>query len=83
MKSNVKLKIEIQGHTSNTTEGELFNIELSLKRAQAVKNYLINNGISELRIESKGYGYSNPITTEISEEKQASNRRVEVKILEK
>lgn len=83
MKNNPKLKIEVQGHTSKTNEGEAFNLELSGNRALSVKNYLISKGIPESRIHSKGYGYSKPLFTDTEEEHQAKNRRVEIKILEK
>ncbi|MBC7861934.1 MAG: OmpA family protein [Bacteroidia bacterium] len=83
MKNNPKLKIEIQGYTSKTNEGEAFNLELSGNRALAVKTYLISKGVPETRIQSKGYGYSKPLFTDAVEEHQAKNRRVEIKILEK
>jgi OmpA-OmpF porin, OOP family len=83
MKNNPKLKIEVQGHTSKTSEGEAFNMELSTNRAQAVKEYLLSKGIGSTRIISKGYGYSKPLYTDGDEGHQAKNRRVEVKVLEK
>jgi OmpA-OmpF porin, OOP family len=81
MQSNPDLKIEVQGHTSRTNEGEAFNQELSSNRAAAIKTYLVGKGIQETRIRSKGYGYSKPIYTDDLEEHQAKNRRVEIKIL--
>lgn len=81
MISNPDLKIEVQGHTSKTTEGEVFNKELSTNRAAAVRDYLIGKGINAARIKSEGYGYTRPLYTDTTEEHQAKNRRVEIKIL--
>jgi outer membrane protein OmpA-like peptidoglycan-associated protein len=83
LKNNPRLKIEVQGHTSKTNEGEKFNMELSNSRAIAVKDYLVSKGIPASRLQAKGYGYSKPIYTDSEEEHQAKNRRVEIKILEK
>jgi outer membrane protein OmpA-like peptidoglycan-associated protein len=83
MKHKPTLKIEVQGHTSMNQEGESFNIELSQKRANAVRNYLIAKNISSERITAKGYGYHIPIYKDDSEEHQSKNRRVEIKITDR
>ncbi|HEY1039315.1 MAG TPA: OmpA family protein, partial [Bacteroidia bacterium] len=83
LKENPTIKIEIGGHTSINTSDQKFNEELSSNRALAVKNYLVQKGIEEKRITSKGYGYSKPIYKTNKEEIQAKNRRVEFTILEK
>ncbi|MFN5182086.1 MAG: OmpA family protein [Bacteroidota bacterium] len=83
MLNNPKLKIEIQGHTSKTNESVQFNLELSSQRANAVRNYLLTKGISEKRMIAKGYGYTQPLYNGDDAERQAANRRVEIKILEK
>ncbi len=83
MKNNPALKIEVQGHTSKTSEGEAFNMELSQSRAQSVKEYIVSKGVPSSRVISKGYGYSKPIFTDSNEAHQAKNRRVEIMILEK
>ncbi|WP_341228024.1 OmpA family protein [uncultured Arcticibacterium sp.] len=71
-----KSKIEISGHTSS--EGDRgANIELSEKRAEACKDYLISKGISGRRIRTLGLGPDRPI----SRKEEELNRRVEVKIL--
>jgi len=67
--------IEVGGHT-DTTGSEEYNQTLSEKRAEAVKNELIQNGISPERIRAMGYGESRPISSD-----HAMNRRVEIIIV--
>ncbi len=77
---NSRLKIEISGHTDNV--GSLqYNMELSRKRARSVYNYLIDKGIDPERLSYEGYGESDPIATNETEEGRAKNRRTEIKIL--
>lgn len=79
LKENDKLTIEIAGHTDATGD-EAFNKQLSLQRANAVANYLIENGISKPRLLVKGYGSSRPIADNDTEAGKAMNRRTEMKI---
>jgi OOP family OmpA-OmpF porin len=81
MKYNPKIKIEIGGHTDDVGD-EYYNKDLSEDRAKAVANYLIEKGIAEDRIQTKGYGETTPITTNETEEGRHANRRVEIKVLE-
>lgn len=75
-----KMRIEVGGHTDG--EGTVdYNQHLSEKRAQAVVEYLISNGIDKQRLQYKGYGKSNPISTNDTEEGRSLNRRVEFVIL--
>ncbi|MCP4600111.1 MAG: OmpA family protein [Proteobacteria bacterium] len=71
--------IEIQGHTDNTGKRQ-YNIELSQRRADAVRRYLVNAGISSLRLDTKGYGPDKPIDPNISALGRSRNRRVEFRI---
>ena len=73
-----ELVIEIQGHTSHTG-GYEHNIDLSNRRALAVKNYLFHNKKLS-NITTHGYGWSHPIDTNETAEGQANNRRVELQI---
>jgi outer membrane protein OmpA-like peptidoglycan-associated protein len=75
-------KIEVQGHTDNRG-GEAYNKRLSDNRSKAVMNALIKRGIEATRLSSKGYGLSEPIADNATEEGRAQNRRVQFKILEK
>lgn len=75
-----KLQILIKGHTSR--EGNADNNQrLSERRAEAVKNYLINKGITANRLETKGFGATQPIAAETTEENRRLNRRIEFEII--
>ena len=74
-------KIEIAGH-SDDTGGEQYNKNLALYRAEAVKDYIVNKGISADNVLAVGYEYDYPIATNKTEEGRAKNRRIELKILE-
>lgn len=77
LKANPGLKMEIQGHTDSIgTSG--FNKDLSKKRAEAVKAYLVKEGdIGEERLSAIGFGFNRPIATNKTEAGRAKNRRVE------
>jgi outer membrane protein OmpA-like peptidoglycan-associated protein len=81
MNENPAMRIEISGHTDNTGSAAL-NDRLSLERAKAVGAYLVGKGVAETRVESKGYGSSQPVDTNATEQGRSVNRRVEFKILE-
>lgn len=74
-------KIEVSAHTDYKGSGSS-NMALSEKRAAAVKDYLVSRGVSEKRLVAKGYGESQPIASNRTEEGRARNRRVELKVLE-
>ena len=82
MKENKTIKIEIAGHTDRAGTIK-YNIDLSRKRAQAVANYLIENGIKQERLLVRGYGESKTISEEDTEAGKRLNRRVEFTILKK
>ena len=80
MKEQPNLKIRLSGHTDNQgSSGGLR--KLSEDRAKMAKSYLVEAGISQRRIESKGYGGTKPIASNKSEETRKLNRRVEFTIL--
>lgn len=81
MKSGLTMIIEIGGHTDNDGSEDL-NMSLSLKRAQAVKKYLVEAGISSYRLEAQGYGENDPYTTNLTDEGKALNRRTEFLVLD-
>ena len=78
IKIHPELKIELQGHTSKT--GLLkHNIELSERRALAVKKYLVN-GTHTPNLTTRGYGWTQPIDTNDTEAGRANNRRVQLEV---
>jgi outer membrane protein OmpA-like peptidoglycan-associated protein len=79
LQSNPDLKLEISGHTDNTGKAEA-NLSLSQKRADAVKQYLVQKGIDAGRIKATGYGQQHPLYDNKTEEGKAKNRRVELKL---
>ncbi len=81
MEDNPDIMIELSGHTDNVGNARK-NVALSQERVDVVKNYLVEKGIDEDRIQGKGYGGSQPIASNKSEETRRLNRRVEFKIIE-
>lgn len=79
LKSNNSLMVNVSGHTDNVGSDEV-NMRISKKRAQAVKNYLISNGISASKIKVIGMGESKPIESNDTVEGRANNRRAEINI---
>ncbi len=81
LQQNPKMKIEIQGHTDNTGSEES-NLILSQNRAESVMNYLISKGVDPQRVSAAGYGESQPLAPNDTEEGRARNRRTAFQILE-
>jgi OOP family OmpA-OmpF porin len=80
MKDNPKMVIQINGHTDHIGEDQ-YNMYLSRKRAKSVVAYLNENGISRSRTLYKGYGESQPVAGNDSEEGRQLNRRVELLVV--
>lgn len=80
MKENSKIEIQLEGHTDNVGGGKA-NLDLSQKRVDAVKKYLVEKGISKGRIQTKAFGGTQPLKSEQTPEARALNRRVEMRIL--
>jgi outer membrane protein OmpA-like peptidoglycan-associated protein len=70
-------QIVIEGH-SDGKGSKTYNLELSARRAEAVRNYLVTQGIASNRISSQGLGFSHPISDNKTAEGRANNRRVEI-----
>ena len=75
-----QLRVEISGHTDNVGE-DAANMDLSLRRAQAVKDFLVKEGCPAALFEVKGYGETKPAETNDTPEGRAKNRRVELRFL--
>lgn len=72
--------VQVLGHTDNTGEAG-YNLDLSQRRAQAVANVLISEGVPGSRIRTIGRGEDQPIATNATPDGRAQNRRVEIVIL--
>lgn len=82
LETNPSLRIEISGHTDNIGSQSM-NTRLSNNRAKAVVNHLTGKGITENRLEYKGYAFSQSIAPNNTAEGRKQNRRVEFKVLSK
>lgn len=74
--SNKDILIKIDGYT-DFIGSESYNLNLSVKRAAAIKNFLVNNGAIDNNISIEGYGKQNPVASNQTEQGRARNRRVE------
>ncbi|MEI6184185.1 MAG: OmpA family protein [Bacteroidota bacterium] len=80
MQHKPEINIAINGHTDNVGK-EQANKLLSQQRADAVKYFLISKGIAENRITTQGFGATQPIADNSTEEGRQKNRRTELRIL--
>ncbi len=78
--ANPELRIEVQAHT-DSKGSEKYNLKLSEQRAASVKKYLVSQGVDSNQLESKGYGESQPVADNKTEEERAKNRRVELNVI--
>jgi outer membrane protein OmpA-like peptidoglycan-associated protein len=76
-----KVGVLAEGHT-DSVGSDAYNKALSLRRAQAVRDYLVKAGIDAARIRVEGNGESIPVASNASDEGRAQNRRVELKVVE-
>ena len=82
LNGNPEVRLKIAGHTDDIGTEE-YNLELSINRAKAVYQWLLDNGITSDRLEYTGFGKSLPLYKETDENYRVLNRRVEVKIIVK
>lgn len=80
MKKNPIFKLKLSGYTDNTGADD-YNLDLSKRRAESVKKYLIKQGVSKKKLMAEGYGNSNPVADNATPEGRAKNRRVDFKIV--
>jgi OOP family OmpA-OmpF porin len=76
-----KLRIEVRGHTDGSGS-DRYNMQLSQRRATAVRDYLISQGVAPGQLEARGYGESMLIADDRTAEGRARNRRVVLCVLE-
>ena len=80
MNENPKIKIQINGYTDNVGK-PADNLKLSTGRAVAVVNYLISKSVKNERLSFKGFGETNPVADNKTEEGRALNRRTELSVV--
>lgn len=76
LEENPDIRIKIDGYT-DFIGSEGYNLELSVKRAKSIKNYLVDRGVNSSNISIEGYGKQNPIANNATAAGRAKNRRVE------
>ena len=81
LKKYPRLKVEVQGHTDSRGT-DAYNLKLSQRRAEAVREYLVNQGVSESQLTARGYGETSPTATNDTDEGRAQNRRVDLKVVD-
>ena len=80
LQNNPDTDVKIYGHT-DSSGSDAINNPLSQRRAESVYNYLLSRGLSGSRIESQGFGSSQPVADNSTSAGKSQNRRVEVYIL--
>jgi OOP family OmpA-OmpF porin len=80
LRDRPELRVEISGHTDDRGT-EPYNIELSRQRAEAVKAFLVKNGVTEANVAAEGYGSARSIASNDSKDGRSQNRRVELRVL--
>lgn len=76
LRDNPDIAVEIAGYTDNIGKAAT-NLALSRRRAEAVRNWLVDHGISSLRLTTRGYGSQDPIAPNTTVLGRAQNRRIE------
>jgi OOP family OmpA-OmpF porin len=79
-----RVVLEIQGHASRSGPDDNrveYNQNLSLRRAESVKQALVDRGVQAFRLKTRGFGFSMPIVPNDSETNRALNRRTVFRIL--
>ncbi len=77
LNENPGVSVEVQGYTDGIGSQE-YNLGLSERRADTVKDYLVGQGVSAGRLTTRGFGKEDPVATNDTEEGRAQNRRVEL-----
>jgi OmpA-OmpF porin, OOP family len=81
LQNNPRMVIQLEGHTDIKGDPKL-NMKLSEDRVNAVKNYLVSKGTTKIRIKTKAFGGTQPISRDNTDAASKLNRRVELRILE-
>ena len=81
LKANPSLRVRLDGHTDDTGTSD-YNVSLAQRRAKAVQQFLEAEGIPSNRLETRGFGSSRPIDTNLTPEGRSRNRRVELSVID-
>ena len=81
LKKHTNKRVIIEGHT-DAIGSDAYNMKLGMRRANAVKNYLVDKGISADMLSTESFGESQPVAENTTKEGRAMNRRVEFKVME-
>jgi OmpA-OmpF porin, OOP family len=76
------MNIHVEGHTDNVGTAE-YNLDLSLRRATAVRDFLVSQGVAAERLTVEGLGFARPVAENDTEAGRQKNRRVDLVINEK
>lgn len=71
------VRVEVAGHTDSVGK-DSYNLALSQRRAEAVRQYLVGKGVAANRLFARGYGETRPVADNATEEGRYKNRRVEL-----
>ncbi len=77
MQEQPSLRVSVEGHT-DSIGSDAYNQKLSERRAAAVRDYLVSQGIDAARITARGFGKARPVASNQTAEGRAENRRVEI-----
>ncbi len=77
LKAESDVRVSVEGHT-DSVGSDAYNEDLSQRRADAVRDYMVEQGIAASRITTRGWGESKPIASNDTAEGRAQNRRVEI-----
>ena len=77
MGENPSMHVVVDGYT-DSIGSDAYNLKLSERRAEAVRDLMVQKGISASRITTHGYGKSRPVASNNTAEGRAENRRVEI-----
>jgi OOP family OmpA-OmpF porin len=81
LKKFPRLRVEMQGHT-DSAGSDKYNLSLSQRRADAVRDFLVSEGVSAARVTAKGYGEGQPVADNKTAEGRSTNRRVVMSVLD-
>jgi len=79
MNENKEKKVSLAGHTDSIGT-EAYNLKLSERRVNSVRDYVVKKGVAGSRVSGQGFGESKPIADNRTKEGRAKNRRVEIKV---